>query len=437
MKTKTSHKTEAGNYFISNYPPYSFWKPEFVDNAVIALNTEPNPSNPLGMYVHIPFCRKRCYFCYFRVYTGVKSDAVKNYADALIQEVKLYRGKKCISDRKPLFIYFGGGTPSFLSTTQLTHLFGEMKSMFPWDDTEEVTFECEPGTLTEKKVKFLKESGVTRLSLGVENLDNELLSVNGRSHTTKEIYRAYEWAKNAEFPQINIDLIAGMLNETESNWQKNIEKIIKMDPDSITIYQMEIPYNTTIYKRMEESGENFAPVADWETKRRWVDYAFNTLSDAGYTVNSAYTVVKDPAKTKFVYRDKLWQGADLVSTGVASFSHVNGTHYQNEHNLVQYQSRLRKNELPIFRALTPTHEELLVREFLLQFKLGSIKPDYFVDKYHVDVRSYFSEPLRTIANLGVLEDINDELRLTRQGLLQVDRLLQGFFLPQHQVDRLV
>ncbi len=437
MTTETYHKTKAGNYFISNYPPYSFWKPEYVCDAAKALDTNPNPSNPLGMYVHIPFCRKRCHFCYFRVYTGVKSDAVKNYIDALIRELTLYQVKKCIGDREPQFIYFGGGTPSFLSTSQLTHLFGEMKAMFPWDNTEEVTFECEPGTLTEKKVKFLKESGVTRLSLGIENLDDELLSINGRSHTTKEIYRAYEWAKDAEFPQINIDLIAGMLNETESNWQVNIGKIIKMAPDSITIYQMEIPYNTTIYKRMEDAGDNVAPVADWETKRRWVDYAFNTLADAGYTVNSAYTVVKDSVKTKFVYRDKLWQGADLVSTGVASFSHVNGAHYQNEHNLVQYQTRLKKNELPIFRALTPTPDELLVREFLLQFKLGSVSPRYFNKKYHVDVRSYFLEPLEKIANLGVLEDLDDELRLTRSGLLQVDQLLHEFFLPQHRVDRIV
>ena len=164
---------------------------------------------------------------------------------------------------------------------QLKHLTGEMKRLLPWDEVEEVTFEAEPGTLTDHKLKAIREMGVTRLSLGVENFDDHILEINGRAHHTKEIARAYGYAREIGFPQINIDLIAGMVEETEENWRENIRKTIEMAPDSVTIYEMEIPYNTTIYKQMKAEGKLVAPVADWETKRRWVDYAWNELSKAG------------------------------------------------------------------------------------------------------------------------------------------------------------
>src|SRR3712207_9512192 len=109
-----------------------------------------------------------------------------------------------------------------------------------------------------------------------------------------------------------------------------------MQPDSVTIYQMEVPYNTGIYRTMKAEGKLTAPVATWSTKRGWVKYAFSELEKNGYTVTSAYTAVKDPARTSFVYRDRLWTGADLLGIGVSSFGHINGTHFQNETNIVPY-----------------------------------------------------------------------------------------------------
>ena len=190
-----------------------------------------------------------------------------------------------------------------------------MKALLPWSEVEEVTFECEPGTLTDHKLKAIRELGVTRLSLGVENFDDHILEINGRAHRSKEIWRAYGYARELDFPQINIDLIAGMVEETEENWRDCIRKTIDLSPDSVTIYQMEIPYNTTIYKEMKAEGRLVAPVADWEQKRAWVEDAFAELEKVGYTVGSAYTAVKDKAKTRFLYRDKFWAGADLVALG--------------------------------------------------------------------------------------------------------------------------
>jgi len=431
-KPQLQTQTTVGNYFVSNYPPFSFWKPELVGELDAALNRAPRPGTQLGLYAHIPFCRKRCHFCYFKVYTDKDSAAVRRYIDGVISELRIYGSKPFVGGRKPSFVYFGGGTPSYLSVDQLKHLVSEMQSVFPWTEIEEVTFEAEPGTLTDHKLKAIRDLGITRLSLGVENFDDHILEINGRAHHSKEIARAYEYARHVGFPQINIDLIAGMVEETEENWKECVRKAIAMAPDSVTIYEMEIPYNTTIYKQMKAEGKLVAPVADWETKRHWVDYAFRELEKVGYQVASAYTAVKDRSKTKFLYRDRLWAGADLLSLGVASFGHIGGVHYQNHHDFDVYVSRIQSGALPIYRALTPTDDERFIRELILQLKLGSISRRYFETKFGADPVQRFEQPLRTLKDWGYLSVAGDEVRLNREGLLQVDRLLHEFFLPEHR-----
>ena len=274
--------------------------------------------------------------------------------------------------------------------------------------------------------------GVTRLSLGVENFDDHILEINGRAHHSKEIARAYSYARELGFPQINIDLIAGMVEETEANWKENVRKTIEMAPDSVTIYQMEVPYNTTIYQEMKAAGKLTAPVADWETKRGWVAEAFAELEKAGYTVGSAYTAVKNKETTKFFYRDRLWAGADLLGLGVASFGHLQGTHYQNQHDFEPYVKALHAGQLPVYRAMTPTEDERLIREFILQLKLGRTSCDYFQKKFGVDVRQRFAQPLRALQDWGFGKVEGDAVVLNRDGLLQVDRLLHEFFLPEHK-----
>jgi len=425
-------ETTAGNYFISNYPPYSFWNQEQVSQAQAALDRPPSTGTPLGVYVHIPFCRKRCHFCYFKVYTGKDSSEINRYLDAVIRELTLYSGKEFIGGRTPKFIYFGGGTPSFISTSQLSRLVDAMKRLLPWDQAEEITFECEPGTITEGKLEILRQIGVTRLSLGIENFDEQILETNGRAHGVREIDVSYQFARAIGFPQINIDLIAGMVGETEKNWQECVRRTIAMSPDSVTIYQMEVPFNTTMSKEMRVLGQSVAPVANWPTKRRWVDYAFSEMEKAGYTIGSAYTAVKDPSRTKFLYRDLLWTGADMIGLGVASFSHINGTHFQNEHNWDPYIDRIHQGDLPIYRALTSTGEERMIREFILQMKLGHVRTEYFQRKFGVDVRQRFAASLDHLKEEGFLRIDTENLHVNRDGLLQVDRLLHEFFLPQHR-----
>jgi oxygen-independent coproporphyrinogen-3 oxidase len=312
-----------------------------------------------------------------------------------------------------------------------------MKAILPWDAAEEIAFECEPGTLNPGKLTAIKDIGVTRLSLGIENFDDRILEINGRAHRTKEVYRAYERARAENFDQINIDLIAGMLEENETNWQTNIAKTLELKPDSVTIYQMEVPYNTGIYKDMKASGSLVAPIADWETKRRWVKEAFAELEKNGYTISSGYTAVRNPERTKFIYRDSLWGGADLLGIGVASFSHAKGVHYQNLTEIDDYDAALAAGRMPLKRALRTTEEERMIREFILKMKLGRVKADDFRQKFGIDILERFAAPLAQIHSEGLLNIEDGSIVLTRDGLLCVDNLLHDFFLPHHHTDKIV
>jgi oxygen-independent coproporphyrinogen-3 oxidase len=429
---ETKDETKAGSYFVSNYPPFSLWNEKDVNCLPSMLNSPSPGSAPLGLYYHVPFCRKRCHFCYFRVYTDKNSNDIRRYLSATMKELKAYAASSYVNGRKPKFVYFGGGTPSYLSAQQLTDLTNEMKSILSWDEAEEVTFECEPGTLTEKKLEVIKNFGVTRLSLGIENFDDHILAINGRAHRSQAVFKAYEFARQLGFDNINVDLIAGMLEETDENWSKCVDQVIDLSPDCVTIYQMEIPFNTTIFKSMKEQGKLAAPVADWQTKRRWVEEAFGRLESAGYTITSAYTAVKDPDKTKFIYRDRLWSGADMVALGVASFGHLGGIHYQNLTHIDQYCDTIESEGSVVRRALLTTDEERFVRELILQWKLGLVRPSYFKEKFGIDVLKRFSKVFEEWSASGDLIIGKDELRLSRTALLRVDSMLHRFFLPQHQ-----
>ena len=427
-------QTEVGSYFVATYPPFSVWTHDAVSaEAFGALHAPPAPGVPLGMYLHIPFCRKRCHFCYFRVYTDKNAQEVQSYLDVVAREWELYSELPAIAGRPLNFIYFGGGTPSFLSTKQLDGLVSRLTAKTPWTSAEEITFECEPGTLTEAKLAAIRRIGVTRLSLGIENFDDRILEVNGRAHRSPEVFRAYEYARSLDFPQINIDLIAGMLGESDENWRQCVEKALALQPDSITVYQMELPFNTTISGNLlNHTGRFEDKVASWATKRRWVREAFEAFEAAGYHVRSAYTAVRNPERTRFLYTDRLWQGADMAGLGVASFGHINGVHVQNHDTWEAYAAAIERDEVPLSRAYRPTTEERMIRELVLQLKSGSVKPAYFEGKYGVNILERFKDQFASLSEPGYLRTASEDIvELSREGLLRVDALLKRFFLPEH------
>ena len=422
--------TEVGSVFVSNYPPYSFWGKEAVPDAMAMLDASASPGAQLGLYLHIPFCRKRCKFCYFRVYTDKNSSEIEAYLDALAKEVEIYSRMPVIGGRPLSFVYFGGGTPSYISAKHLKALVDRLKKAIPWDSADEIAFECEPGTLTQTKLEAIREIGVTRLSLGVENLNDEILAENGRAHLSKEVFRVMPWIEALDFDQVNIDLIAGMVGETWESWRETVNQTIDLDPDSLTVYQMELPFNATYSQDI--LGGKALPVANWKTKREWHNYAFEQFELAGYGNSSAYTVVKRDKPCRFVYRNAVWQGSDMIGTGVASFSHINGAHYQNAAGWTDYISSLEANRLPLSRAFLTTPSERLTREMILQLKLGRIETAYFRGKFNADISEEFGSTYKKLQDEGMLIFDKDAVELTRKGLLQVDGLLPEFYAPKYR-----
>jgi oxygen-independent coproporphyrinogen-3 oxidase len=422
-------KTEVGSYFVSNYPPFSEWKPEHVPHALEALSQPARADEPLGLYLHIPFCRKRCKFCYFKVYTDKNASEIELYLAALVRENEIYSRTPALQGRQLRFVYFGGGTPSYISERQLAKLVEGLSRHVSWANAEEVTFECEPGTLNKSKLETLKEIGVTRLSLGVEHFDDAILKANGRAHLSPEIYRAYEWAREVDFEQINIDLIAGMVGESEERWRETVRRAVELEPDSVTIYQMELPYNTPISQEMIKSGLD-SPVADWATKRRWVDYAFDEFQARGYDVASAYTLATTKKPCRFIYTDALWHGGDMIGLGVSSFSHFGGVNFQNVRTLEEYLRLLDTDELQLWRATPLTPKQRLIREMILQLKTGALDRHYFQRKFGTDVWTEFQPVYERLEHEQLLTHDAARIDLTRRGLLQVDQFLSEFFEPE-------
>ena len=413
----------AGNYFVAVYPPFSCWSKG--NNYRIGEALETEVTEPLGLYIHLPFCQRKCDYCYYLSYVGKSAETIQQYLDHVIHELALYAGNRGVAGRPLSFIYFGGGTPSLLSNAQVRWLTDGLKEVLPWNGAPEVTYECAPRSVRPGFLEELRRIGVTRLSMGVQSFDDTLLKLNGRVHLAEDSLRAWNVIRNAGVDWVNLDLMVGLIGETPKVWYDSIRKIIDLSPDSITIYQTEIPYNTQLYRDFKNGNLAADPVG-WEAKRVRLNNAFIMLEEAGYTVMSAYTAVKDPSRHRFQYQQHLWRGGDMLGLGVASFSYFRGVHFQNVVTLEEYSARISRHELPWIRSFPLGPWDQLVREFTLQLKWGEVDMDAFQRKFGVDLRMVFAQPLQQLAAEGCLFCTRDKVRLTRSGLLRADRILREF-----------
>ena len=426
--TARSEEPWAGNYFVAAYPPFSRWQPSQTDAVKEALR-EAGADEPLGIYVHIPFCHKKCDYCYYLSYVGAGFGAVTQYVENVIREMDLYGRCPAVRGRPISFVYIGGGTPSTLSSYQARCLLVGLKRVLPWNGVKEVTWECAPRSVRREFLDNLRDLGVTRLSMGAQSFDNNLLKLNGRIHLMEDVLRAYGVIQQVGFDWINLDLMVGLIGETEESWRESIRRVIELSPDSVTIYQTEIPYNTQLYDDLK-SGHLTAPPISWDVKRQRLDDAFCELEYAGYTVVNGYAAVKDPERHRLQYQEYLWRGGDMLGLGVASFSYFRGVHFQNQVTLATYQAQVQQECLPLNRAFRLTHWDRLVREFILQLKFGEVSAEAFRKKFSVDITKIFLEPLQTLAEEGFATYSEAGVRLTREGLLRVDRLLPRFYDPE-------
>jgi oxygen-independent coproporphyrinogen-3 oxidase len=424
-------ETTVGSHFISNYPPFSCWSPDEIPKLEAALNRPVVSTEPLSLYLHIPFCRQRCNYCYFRVYPRRSEEEVDLYIDKVLEEAALYQDRPAVGTRPLQTVYFGGGSPSYPSEAQLERLLNGLRACTHWGELEEFTVECEPGTVSPAKFTLLKDAGVTRLSLGFQTLDDTILRQSGRDVSVRDCREAFEQARDAGFDQINIDLLAGLPGERTATWRRTIDRVLDLAPDCVTIYQLELTYNSALHRSMQTGRKPSLP--DWPTKHAWTADAFETLEHAGYTVASGYMAVREPRRWRFAYTvDHFWRGEDLLALGETSFGHIQGVHYQNAHTFERYIGLLQEHQLPWRRAYGLQPEEKLRREVILQLKTGVLDAAYFRRKFQVELTERFASELAELRRREQLEIDGDSIRLTRDALLDVDWLLPLFYLPQHR-----
>jgi len=224
--------------------------------------------------------------------------------------------------------------------------------------------------------------------------------------------------------------MVGMVGETEDTFWTSLEQIIRMAPDSVTIYQLEIPRNTPLFRSMQ-NGRLAGELAAWDVKRARLAAAFDRLEEAGYSIRSAYAAARNTRHRRFVYQEEQYRGADLVGIGLSSFSYVAGVHYQSHASMDEYLESLADGRLPISRAYVLNKRDRLVREFVLQLKLGRVEARPFRQKHGAAIRDFFAEPLQKFAARGWLTFNDETVTLTRQGLMRVDRMLSDFYLSEH------
>jgi oxygen-independent coproporphyrinogen-3 oxidase len=419
----------VGNYFVAAYPPFSTWQPEQVPALSDALN-QPNPKTPLGLYIHLPFCQKKCDYCYYLSFIAQPAKVIERYLKSVADELALYSERRAVGGRPLAFVYFGGGTPSMLTPAQVRELASNLKRSLPWKDVPEVTFEVAPRSVRSDFLNTLRDVGITRISMGVQSFDDELLKLNGRVHLREDVLRAYrliqETGFETGFDWVNLDLMCGLLGETDVKWQDTVQQVIRLAPESVTIYQTEIPHNTQLYRDLKNNSLPAEPPS-WPIKRARLDYAFGELHRAGYAIVSAYNAVRDPAKHEFQYQKHLWSGGDMLGLGVASFGYFGGVHYQNHVTLDNYESFVSERSFPVWRAFELEERDQMIREFILQLKCGHVEAAYFREKFAVDINRLFFDQLYSLYSQRLLIFTASGVQLTTEGLLKVDRLLPQFY----------
>ena len=422
----------VGNYFVAAYPPFSRWEPEQVGSAESALDAAA-PESPVGIYVHIPFCERKCDYCYYMSREGAKAAEVDAYLASAVAELQLLSERPAMAGREATYVYVGGGTPSTLRPQQINFLLSGLRSAVPWQDDIEVTFEVAPKTARPDRLKALRENGVTRVSMGVQSFDDDLLRLNGRIHLAEDVERAYGLLRDHDFGWVNLDLMVGMVGETDASWEHSVERIMELAPDSVTIYQTEVPRNTQLYRDWKD-GKLPGDLIPWDVKRERLNNAFSKLEAAGHVVASAYAAVRDPSRHLFRYQQHLWRGGDMLGLGASSFSYFGGVHYQNDARADGYARTIAEGRLPIYRAAALSREERIVREFVLQLKWGRVDGAAFRRRFDVDLWHTFAKPLQALAADGLVADrdaTDADVVLTRTGLLRVDELIPQFYLREH------
>jgi len=365
-----------------------------------------------AFYIHIPFCKKKCNYCDFvsiaAYCTDKDTDYTDKYLSALAKEIDM--SVPSTLNPQPATVYIGGGTPSVLSEKQLQFLFEKLFSRSFGYNCEnsiisEITFEINPESITEQKLKILKDYGVNRLSIGLQSFNDKILNFLGRVHTVKDFLICYDTARKIGFENINIDLIFGIPGQTAENWSSALKSAVQLKPEHISIYSLTIEKGTNFF----ETGLQKDDDIDADMYKFAIDY----LEKHGYH----HYEISNFAKPGFECRHNInyWKNGGYLGFGLGAVSYINGIRIKNTENLADYLNGKFRSDFEELNCEQKMSEDLMLG---LRLTDGLEISDTIKEK--------FSEKISNLKNDGLLKEQNNFLKLTDKGIMFANCVFREF-----------
>ena len=372
----------------------------------------------LGIYIHIPFCKQKCYYCDFVSFSN-KEEYIEKYVETVKREIDSYDLLKY----NITTIYIGGGTPSRIPSEKIQEILEKVKEKISKNQTKweniEITIELNPGTVDEEKIKKYKEIGINRLSIGLQSTNNKLLKEIGRIHTFEDFKNTYNTVKKVGFENINIDLMIGLPNQTISDVKESLNEIIKLNPTHVSVYSLIVEENT----KMEQLINNKElQLPDEELERQMYWYVKNTLELNGYNHYEISNFAKKGKESK--HNLNCWEQKEYIGLGLAAYSYLNGVRYGNTSNIEEYinvqdffnRSELEESGIRIVDEVQTLEDKRKEYMLLGLRKIEGVSIQKFKEKFVENPIFLFRKELEKLVNEELIAIDGDCIRLTNKGL---------------------
>lgn len=361
----------------------------------------------MGIYIHIPFCKQKCYYCDFTSFCG-KDNLIEKYVEALKKEIELENIKSKITT-----VYIGGGTPSYIDSKYIKQIINKVKEK-NISSSAEITIEVNPGTVTEEKLRDYKECGINRLSIGLQTTQDVLLKEIGRIHDFEEFLNTYQLARKIGFNNINVDLILGLPNQRIVDLKESLSKIIELNPEHISVYSLIVEENTPISK-MIEKGELVLPDEELERNMYW--YVKNTLEIEGYE----HYEISNFARSGYCSKHNMncWEQQEYIGFGIAAHSYRDITRYSNTENIEEYIENINTGKIEHNKIIHEIQkEDDTKKEYMLLGlrKIKGIQISDFKNKFGDNPIYLYRNELKKLADEKLIKVDEDNIRLTAKGL---------------------
>ncbi len=377
----------------------------------------------LGIYIHIPFCKSKCYYCDFISYPN-KINLAKDYINALKKEISQFD----FSNYNVTTIYIGGGTPSYINENEISEILEIIKNKIKGNKTKfediEITIEVNPGTVTLEKLKTYKKAGINRLSIGLQSTEDRLLKEIGRIHSYSEFLDTYKTAEAVGFNNINVDLMIALPNQTIKDIRESLEDIIKLNPNHISVYSLIIEEGTVIEQKLNQ-GKITLPEDEEERRMYW--FVKNFLELNGYKHYEISNFAKSGYESK--HNLNCWNQEEYIGFGISAHSYLNNIRFGNQEDLEQYIKNINENKLQenIKIEEKQTKEEQEKEFMMLGFrKIEGVNIAKFKEKFIENPLFLYNKELERLANQGLIEVDLNYIRLTNKGLDLANMVFEEF-----------